>query len=498
MAEPSPLPPRPAWPPAPRRIHLTAIAGVGMASLAGMLRAAGYDVTGSDQAIYPPMSTVLADLGIRVQEGYRPENLVPAPDLVVIGNAMSRGNPEVEAVLAAGIPYCSMPEALMRLFMGSRRRAVIVGTHGKTTSSALLSWMLHESGGDPSFMVGGACVNFAHNYRLGHGPWFVTEGDEYDTAFFDKGPKFLHYDPDALLVNAVEFDHADIYRDLEHVKQAFGTLLERTRPDVPIVASADFPELRDVVATAGRAVTWIHVPGGPGVPATHVGADAVGPMWQACDLREVEDRTTFTVQTPDGTRVAASSPLPGAMNVANALGVTALAASIGVSVEASLDALRTFRGVRRRQEVIGEGDGLTLIDDFAHHPTAVGATLAALRTRYPERRLWVLFEPRSNTSRRRVFQEAFADAFALADRVTVAGVHRQEQLAADERFSPADLVAALTGRGVDAETIDEVEAIAALVTREATSGDVVVLMSNGGFGGLGAQLLATLDVRPPN
>jgi len=470
-----------------------------MASLAGMLRAAGYAVTGSDQAIYPPMSTVLADLGIAVQEGYRAENLVPAPDLVVIGNAMSRGNPEVEAVLAGGIPYCSMPEALMRLFMGARRRAVIVGTHGKTTSSALLSWMLHESGGDPSFMVGGACLNFAHNYRLGQGPWFVTEGDEYDTAFFDKGPKFLHYDADALLVNAVEFDHADIYRNLDHVKQAFRTLLERTRPDVPIVASADFPELRDVVATTGRTVTWTHVPGGPGAPATagaHV-PEVEGPLWQAVDLGEAEGRTTFTVLTPDGTRFRGASPLPGAMNVANALGVTVLAASIGVPVETSLAALRTFRGVRRRQEVVGEGGGVTLIDDFAHHPTAVGATLTALRARYPDRRLWVLFEPRSNTSRRRVFQTAFADAFALADRVTVAGVHRQEQLVADERFSPAELVATLTDRHVNAETIDEIDTMATLVATEATRGDVVILMSNGAFGGLGVRLIERLSLSAP-
>jgi UDP-N-acetylmuramate: L-alanyl-gamma-D-glutamyl-meso-diaminopimelate ligase len=487
--EPTPLPPRPPWPAAPRHVHLTAIAGVGMASLAGMLRAAGYRVSGSDHAIYPPMSTVLAALGIPVQEGYRPENLTPPPDLVVIGNAMSRGNPEVEAVLARALPYCSMPEALMRLFMGTRQRAVVVGTHGKTTSSALLAWVLHESGGDPSFMVGGACQNFEHNYRLGGGPWFVTEGDEYDTAFFDKGPKFLHYDPDALLVNAVEFDHADIYRDLAHVQAAFRTLLERTRPGVPIVASADFPELRTVVAAAGRATTWFHVEGGN---AATGGTPPRGPLWCATRLRDVGATTTFTVVAPDGRRFDAAAGVPGAMNVANALGVTALAAAMGVPVDESLRALATFRGVRRRQEVLGERDGITLIDDFAHHPTAVRGTLAALRARYPGRRVWALFEPRSNTTRRRVFQEAFADAFAAADRLTVGGVHRQEQLAAAERFSPAELVATLGARGVQAETVDDVDAIAALVAREATRGDVIVLMSNGGFGGLAAKLRRAL------
>ena len=298
-------------------------------------------------------------------------------------------------------------------------------------------------------------------------------------------------------MNAVEFDHADIYRDLDHVKQAFRTLLERTRSDVPIVASADFPELRDVVTSTGRTVVWTHVPGGPGASGDAREPDVAGPLWQAVDLREVEGRTAFTVVAPDGARVEASSPLPGAMNVANALGVTVLAASMGVPIAASLEALRTFRGVRRRQQVIGEGNGLTLIDDFAHHPTAVGATLTALRARYPKRRLWVLFEPRSNTSRRRVFQNAFADAFALADRVTVAGVHRQEQLAADKRFSPAELVATLAARNVAAETIDEIDAISDLVARDATPGDVIILMSNGAFGGLGPKLLTRLHVETP-
>jgi UDP-N-acetylmuramate: L-alanyl-gamma-D-glutamyl-meso-diaminopimelate ligase len=490
VAEPAaplaPAPPRPPLPAAPRHVHLTAIAGVGMASLAGMLRAAGYRVTGSDQAIYPPMSTVLAELGIPVQEGYRPENLEPRPDLVVIGNAMSRGNPEVEAILASGVPYCSMPEALMRLFMGTRRRAVIAGTHGKTTSSALLAWVLYATGGDPSFMVGGASRNFEHNYRLGAGPWFVVEGDEYDTAFFDKGPKFLHYDPDALLLTAVEFDHADIYRDLEHVKGAFRTLLERVRPGTPIVASADFPEVRTVIAASGARVAWFSVGGTTDTPP--------GDLWRAADVRDTGEATTFTLVEPGGRRHAATLGIPGAMNVANALGVIALAHAIGVPVGSAVGALAGFRGVRRRQEILGTARGITVIDDFAHHPTAVAGTVAALRARFPGRRLWALFEPRSNTSRRRVFQDAFVAAFAGADRLTVAGVHRQQQLAEDERFSPEELIAALARRGVAGETCDDVDAIAALVGREAAPGDVVVLMSNGGFGGLAQKLAATLGI----
>src|SRR6266404_3587241 len=309
MTSSSAPPPRPEPPASPRHVHLTAIAGVGMASLAGLFREAGYHVTGSDAGIYPPMSTILASLGIAVMEGFRAENLDPRPDLVVVGNAMSRGNPEVEAMLAAAIPYCSMPEALMRFFMGARRRAVVTGTHGKTTSSALLAWVLHETGGDPGFMIGGAAKNFPYNFRVGGGPWFFTEGDEYDTAFFDKGPKFLHYAPDALLLTAVEFDHADIYRDLAHVKEAFTELLRRTTGTSPVVVSADFPEARAVVAASGRAAMTFGV-----------AADA---SWRGESITDTGEATRFTVITPDrrlrapsdrrrGNVGRAACPLPGA------------------------------------------------------------------------------------------------------------------------------------------------------------------------------------------
>jgi UDP-N-acetylmuramate: L-alanyl-gamma-D-glutamyl-meso-diaminopimelate ligase len=464
-------------------VHLTAIGGVGMASLAGLFQEAGYRVTGSDAAMYPPMSTMLAALGVPVAEGFRAENLEPRPDLVVIGNAMSRGNPEVEAVLERAIPYCSMPEALMRFFMGTRRRAVVTGTHGKTTSSALLAWVLHETGGDPGFMIGGAAKNFPHSFHVGGGPWFVTEGDEYDTAFFDKGPKFLHYAADALLLTAVEFDHADIYRDLGHVKQAFTELLRRTAAASPIVVSADFPEARAVVAASGRdAITF--------------GMDG-GAAWHAVDVGDNGGATRFTIVAPGGRRLAATCGGPGVMNVVNALGVIALASAIGVSEEGAVAAVATFRGVQRRQDVIGEGHGIVLVDDFAHHPTAVAGTLAALRARYPDRRLWALFEPRSNTTRRRIFQDAFTSAFAAADRVTFSAVHRREELAESERLSTEEIAAALAARGVAAETCGQVEDICALVTREARPGDVVVLMSNGGFGGLSATLVAALDLTPP-
>jgi len=475
--------PRPELPAKPRHVHLTAIAGVGMASLAGMLRAAGMHVTGSDQGIYPPMSTLIEDLGIPVMEGFRPENLEPRPDLVVVGNAMSRGNPEVEAMLASGIPYCSMPEALMRFFMRERRRAVIVGTHGKTTSSALLAWILYETGQDPSFMIGGSCKNFEHNFRLGRGDWFVAEGDEYDTAFFDKGPKFLHYDPDVTLLTAVEFDHADIYRDLAHVKSAFVALLRGMREHAQVIASADFPEVQAVLTESGCRATLF---------GTHRQAD-----WTVEDVTDTGSTTRFTIVTPERRRFAAVSRVPGIMNAVNALGAAAAATTVGVQMEAIVEAIATFRGVRRRQEIVGEGGGVTLVDDFAHHPTAVGATLTALRERYAGRRLWTLFEPRSNTTRRRIFQQAFIDALAAADRVTVAGVHRAEQLAEHERLSTTQIVAELGARGVPAETCEDADEICALVAREARPGDVVVMMSNGSFGGLGQKLTAALALEVP-
>ncbi len=454
-----------------------------MASLAGMLRAAGVHVTGSDQGIYPPMSTLLEDLRIPVMPGFRREHLDPRPDLVVVGNAMSRGNPEIEAMLEAGIPYCSLPEALMRFFMGERRRAVVVGTHGKTTSSALLAWILYHAGQEPSFMIGGACKNFDRNFRLGAGQWFVAEGDEYDTAFFDKGPKFLHYDPDVLLLTAVEFDHADIYRDLDHVKDAFAALLRRMRDGSHVIASADFPEVRTVLAASGRRATLF---------GTEQQAD-----WTVEAVTDTGSTTEFTIVTPERRRFAASCRGPGTMNVVNALGAAVAAAAIGLPMDAIVEAIATFRGVRRRQEVVGERAGVTLIDDFAHHPTAVAATLSALRRRYGDRRLWALFEPRSNTTRRRIFEQAFIDALSAADRVTVAGVHRAEQLPEHERLSPARIVAALAERGMPAEACEDVDEICGIVTHAVRPGDVVVLMSNGSFGGLSRKLAAALALETP-
>jgi UDP-N-acetylmuramate: L-alanyl-gamma-D-glutamyl-meso-diaminopimelate ligase len=467
-----------------RHVHLVAVAGVAMAALAGMLRARGLRVTGSDEAIYPPMSTLLERLGIPVLEGYRAENLAPRPDLVVIGNKVSRDNPEVQAVLAARLPYLSLPEALAALFLDGKQPLVVAGTHGKTTSTAMLAWVLEHAGLDPSLLVGGESLDFGGNFKLGGGPHFVLEGDEYDSAFFDKGPKFLHYRPSAAILTAVEFDHADIYRDLEAVKEAFRRFVALVPAGAPLVVASAFPHALDVARTGrARMITF---------------GDESGADWRIDGLRDTGATLAFEVWRGARREGTLALPVPGAMNARNALGVYALARELGLAHDAIAAGLARFRGVARRQQVIGDFAGVTIVDDFAHHPTAVAGTLAALRGRYPHRRLWGVFEPRSNTSRRRVFQREYVAALAAADRVVVGGVFQKQSdaVSADQLFSPAQLVEDLTAAGVAAAAIGSADDIAAAIAAEAMSGDVVVLMSNGSFGGLCAKLVAALTAPP--
>jgi UDP-N-acetylmuramate: L-alanyl-gamma-D-glutamyl-meso-diaminopimelate ligase len=463
-----------------RHVHLVAIAGVAMAALAGMLRARGLRVTGSDEAIYPPMSTVLERLGIPVLEGYRAANLEPRPDLVVIGNKVSRDNVEVQAVLASGLPYLSLPETLGRVFLADRQSLVVAGTHGKTTSTAMLATVLERAGLDPSVLVGGESLDFGGNFKLGGGPHFVIEGDEYDSAFFDKGPKFLHYRPSAAILTAVEFDHADIYRDLDAVKAAFARFVALLPADAPLVVASAFPHALEV-ARGGRArvITF---------------GDEPTAEWRLEHLRDEGGRLRFDVRHGGDVEGALTLAVPGAINARNALGVYVLARQLGLAHDAIAAGLAGFRGVARRQEVVGTFAGVTVIDDFAHHPTAVAGTLAALRARYPDRRLWAVFEPRSNTSRRRVFQREYVAALAAADRVIVGGVFQKQSdaVGTDELFSTDQLVDDLAARGVAARAIGDVAAIAAAIAAEAASGDVVALMSNGAFGGLRARLTAAL------
>ncbi len=461
-----------------RRVHLTAICGVAMSALAGMLKQRGYVVSGSDENVYPPISTLLERLGIQIRQGFHADNLADRPDLVVVGNKVSRTNPEVEALLASDLPYVSLPQALAELFIADRRSIVVAGTHGKTTSTALLAWVLEQAGRDPSVMVGGDALDFGGNYKLGGGADFVIEGDEYDTAFFDKGPKFLHYRPQALLLTAVEFDHADIYRDLAHVKDAFRQLVALLPKTAPLVVASDFRHARDVAKTH------------PGVVAFGLGAE-----WQATNLRDNGIHTSFDVVHDGTTECTVRTQLPGGINARNALGVFVMARALGLRPAEILPGLQSFRGVARRQELVGEFHSITVIDDFAHHPTAVGGVIAALRSRYPRRRLWAVFEPRSNTSRRKVFQREYVEAFAAADQVIIGGVFHKatDTVTETELFSPEQLAADLEARGKSARALADVETIANALHTEARGGDVILLMSNGSFGGLRDRLAQRLS-----
>jgi UDP-N-acetylmuramate: L-alanyl-gamma-D-glutamyl-meso-diaminopimelate ligase len=461
------------------KVHLIAACGVGMSALAGLLREAGHTVTGSDQQVYPPASTVLEALGIPVQAGFDPARL-DGVDLVVCGNAVRRGNPEAAAAETRGLRMVSFPQALGEMFLADRRSLVVAGTHGKTTSTAMLAWVLARTGRNPGFLVGGVPKDIGKSAALGAPPWFVVEGDEYDSAYFDKRPKFVHYRPAMVLLNAVEFDHADIYRDLEHVQSAFRTLLTLLPDGAPLAACGDFPHLLDVVAGARARVLRFGV-------------------GEANDFRVTElvddGRLTFTIREHGRALCRVALPVPGAINARNALGVLLLAHEAGVGWEEGAAALGDFHGVRRRQELVGEARGVTVIDDFAHHPTAVAGTLEALRLRYPRRRLRAVFEPRSNTSRRRVFQREFRDALSAADEVVLAAVFAKETdpIPAAERLSPETIVADLAQAGTPARTVDGVPAIRDYLVESAKPGDVIVIMSNGAFGGLPALVVEALS-----
>ncbi|HSF34120.1 MAG TPA: UDP-N-acetylmuramate:L-alanyl-gamma-D-glutamyl-meso-diaminopimelate ligase [Candidatus Tectomicrobia bacterium] len=466
-----------------QHIHLIAICGVGMSALAGMLQAQGFRVTGSDQNVYPPMSTQLEALGIELRQGFSAQHLIDDPDLIVVGNAVSRTNPEVQAMLAQGIPFLSFPQALAEFFLRDRHPIVIAGTHGKTTTASLMAWVLESAGLDPSYMIGGVPRNFGTNYKLGHGAFFVVEGDEYDTAFFDKGPKFLHYRPRSAILTSVEFDHADIYRDLEHVQEAFRGFFRILPSDGYLAAGIDFPHVGELLSS---------------VPCVWEGY-GFSPVarWRAMQVEEDEGTTRFLVQRDQeigGIRWTSV----GRHNIQNALGVIAVASHLGVPFGDIRQGLQSFTGVKRRQEVRGIVHDITVIDDFAHHPTAIRETLAALGARYKGHRLWAIFEPRSATSRRATFQNDFVEAFAGADRVVIADLYNPTPIPLDSRLSPERLADDIARRcAKDAVHLPSVEAIVDRVAAGAQPGDVVVIMSNGGFGGIHEKLLAALSKGKP-
>ncbi len=466
-------------------VHFIAIAGTGMGSLAGLLKSRGLEVTGSDLDVYPPMSTALETWGIPVAKGFRSENvLVRRPDLVVIGNAVRADNPEARAAIDAGLPYLSFPDALYEHAIQGKHPVVVTGTHGKTTTVSIIATLLFETGRDPSMLVGGITANFDGSFRDGSGPDFVVEGDEYDTAFFDKTPKFLHYGARTLVITSVEFDHADIYRDLDHVKGEFRKLVSSMPTDGVIVAAVEEPNVAEVVAGAPCRVIGYAVDG-----------DGVAQV-RARALQASQAGTRFELVRDGALAARPQAPLHGRHNVANALAAIAVLESRGVALGETLAALARYAGVKRRQEVRGEVAGVTVVDDFAHHPTAVRETLAAMRARYPGRRVIAVFEPRSNTSRRSVFQGDYARAFEDADRVVVAVVPDTPIYSATgevtERFSAEQLAADLGRAGAEAVAIDGVDAIVDHLAGLQAPGDVVVTLSNGAFGAIWEKLLDRL------
>jgi UDP-N-acetylmuramate: L-alanyl-gamma-D-glutamyl-meso-diaminopimelate ligase len=462
------------------RIHLIGICGTAMATLAALLKQRGYDVRGSDQNMYPPMSDFLAAQGITTFDGYRPEHVTGDIDLVVVGNAISRGNSELEEVLDRKIRYCSLPEAIRDHFLWGSRSIVIAGTHGKTTTTALAGWVLTHGGADPSVFVGGIVENFDVSYRIGGGREFVIEGDEYDSAFFDKTAKFLKYLPDVAVVNNIEFDHADIYPNLDAIRVAFRRLVNLVPRRGLLLLCADDREAMDLQRFAKSPVQTFGL--------------ADGAAWQAHDVRIEAAGTTFSVRRDGSPLGTFSVPLLGAHNVRNALAAIAVGASSGVNPDTMAAALRAFRGVRRRLQLRGTVNGVEVYDDFAHHPTAIAETLAGIRAAHPDRRVWAIFEPRSATSCRRVFQDDFARAFRDADIVVLPAVFRST-LPEGERLSPEQLVNDLRQTGKDARFIPAVEEIVSTVARDAQPGDLVVVMSNGGFENIHPRLLAALGAR---
>jgi UDP-N-acetylmuramate: L-alanyl-gamma-D-glutamyl-meso-diaminopimelate ligase len=470
-----------------KHIHLIGICGTAMASLAGLLQLKGHHVTGSDQAAYPPMSDLLRTLNISVAEPFSEANLQPAPDLVIIGNAMSRGNVELEYVLDQRIPFTSLAAILHDEFIAGHESLVVAGTHGKTTTTSMLAWIYEVAAHTnpdqaPSFLIGGVAENFGTSFQLRDGRPFIIEGDEYDTSFFDKGPKFMHYFPDALILTHVEFDHADIYADLPAVKTAFKRLVNLVPRRGRIVAFDGSPNVTECISHAL-------------CPIERYGFSPDS-AWRLENLRYADGVSRWTLHRNQQPWADLTLPVAGEHNALNATAAAALAAGRNVPKEFIVEALATFRSVRRRLEVRAEINGVTIIDDFAHHPTAIRETLRALRSAYPNRRLWAVLEPRSNTLRRNVFEQELVESLALADQVILASVFHSEKIPAPERLHPENVVNALNAQGRPAALLANADAIVANLAPQLAPGDVVAILSNGGFDGIYEKLPAALKAPP--
>jgi UDP-N-acetylmuramate: L-alanyl-gamma-D-glutamyl-meso-diaminopimelate ligase len=456
-----------------RSVHFVGICGTAMASAAAAMQEKGVMVTGSDQNVYPPMSTFLAERKIEVISGYAEQNLARKPDLVVIGNAISRGNPEAEYVLDHKLPYCSLPELLKEFFIRGKRSLVVTGTHGKTTTTSLLTWVFEHNGLNPGYLIGGIPNNLGQGARFTDSPWFIIEGDEYDTAFFDKRSKFVHYLPEVAIVNNIEFDHADIFESLEPIKTAFKYFIRLIPRNGLLLGNGDDANLAPLLNVTHCPVKRFGLGEGNAVQAFNL---RYGPTATEFEIPSFKFHTNFV----------------GELNVRNALAVVACAKHCGLKNQQIQSAFDTFKGIKRRMEVRGIAGGVTVVDDFGHHPTAIRETLRALRIKYPTQKVWAIFEPRTNTTRRNVFQAELASAFADADAVVVAQVARLELLAPEERLDPARLMQDLKALGKDAAYLPDVEAIVAHVAQGVQGGEIVVVFSNGGFGGIHGKLLERL------
>jgi UDP-N-acetylmuramate: L-alanyl-gamma-D-glutamyl-meso-diaminopimelate ligase len=459
-----------------KSVHFVGIGGTGMAAAAAAMPEKGFCVTGSDQNVYPPMSTFLAEKKIAVMNGYAERNLAHRPDLVVIGNAISRGNPEAEFVLDQKLRYCSLPELLKEFFIRGKRSIVVAGTHGKTTTTSLLAWVFEHSGLNPCFFIGGIPNNLGQGARFTDSEWFIIEGDEYDTAFFDKRSKFIHYLPECAIINNLEFDHADIFENLDAIKKSFSHFIRLIPRNGLLLANGDDTNLAPLLNVTH-------------CPVKRFGLGENNSV-QAFNLKLAPTASEFEIPS-----FKFHINLLGELNVRNALAVIAAAKHCGISNKQIQSAFDTFKGIKRRMEVRGIAGGVTVVDDFGHHPTAIRQTLRALRIKFPEEKIWAIFEPRSNTTRRKVFQAELAGSFADANAVIVSEVARLEQLAAEERLNPEKLMQDLEAAGKNTAYLPDVDSIVAHVAKNVQGGDIVCVFSNGGFGGIHGKLLERLGRR---
>ena len=449
-----------------------------MTSLAGLLQKSGYLVTGSDANIYPPMSTLLKSSGIDIKPGYQRKNITDDIDQVIVGNAVSKDNPEVLAVQERGIPYISFPEAIKKFYLKNQKSLVVTGTHGKTTTTALLSWVLHSAKRKPGFMVGGWMKNFDGNHAIPEGEFFVSEGDEYDTAFFDKGPKFLHYSPFASILTGIEFDHADIYRDLDHIKDSFRKFINIIHPSGFLLAAFSDKNVQDVLADASCQVETY------GFSSS---AD-----WVIGDYKFVSGKGYFTLSHQNVNVANFNLPMIGRHNIQNATSVAVMGLKLGLTTQEIQEGFHTFKGIKRRQEVLGVKNGVTVIDDFAHHPTAIQLTLEGIKEAYPGQRIWAIFEPRSATCKRKVFEDRLPKSFTPADLVIIADLFAPDKIDPKDRLNPVLVVENINRNGGDAYFIPDTEALINKLITECRPKDVLLIMSSGGFSGIHQKLIARL------